>query len=234
MGGRPGETLRRTRPQAKDPTLRATTYTLRTGLFVGVSWANRHIVRGSLKSAAAFAAHGPRADLHRTRPVHHGKAGRHAASSSEPLSLAFHLGGQDRLPPLEQVLKVVPLGPPSEFWNIDHPDDRGRRITARIGPQLSPIRGLDIGGVSRFPPRARGVDVLQVIVIEGLETVRRRLGRLIQPIYRLRMSRVPWNCGGGPVSIRLRSPRHCARRLRHVRRLRVRELLGVTVGAGGR
>jgi hypothetical protein len=25
-----------------------------------------------------------------------------------------------------------------------------------------------------------------------------------------RMSRVPWNFGGGPVSIRLRSPRHCA------------------------
>ncbi len=25
-----------------------------------------------------------------------------------------------------------------------------------------------------------------------------------------RLSRVPWNLGGGPVSIRLRSPRHCA------------------------
>ena len=43
-------------------------------------------------------------------------------------------------------------------------------------------------------------------------------------IYRLfeagelrRMSRVPWNFGGGPVSIRLRSPRHCARRVRQVR-----------------
>ncbi len=31
-----------------------------------------------------------------------------------------------------------------------------------------------------------------------------------------RMSRVPWNFGGGPVSIRLRSPDHCARRVRHV------------------
>jgi hypothetical protein len=28
---------------------------------------------------------------------------------------------------------------------------------------------------------------------------------------RLRMSRVPWNFGGGPVNIRLRSPDHCAR-----------------------
>ncbi|WP_317188770.1 AMP-binding protein, partial [Mycobacterium avium] len=33
-----------------------------------------------------------------------------------------------------------------------------------------------------------------------------------------RLSRVPWNFGGGPVSIRLRSPRHCARRVRQVRR----------------
>jgi hypothetical protein len=32
-----------------------------------------------------------------------------------------------------------------------------------------------------------------------------------------RMSQVPWNFGGGPVSIRLRSPRHCARRGRQVR-----------------
>ena len=47
-------------------------------------------------------------------------------------------------------------------------------------------------------------------------------------------SRVPWNFGGGPVSIRLRSPRHCARRVRQVRRIRVRALLGVSVGAGGR
>ena len=28
--------------------------------------------------------------------------------------------------------------------------------------------------------------------------------------WRSRMSRVPWNFGGGPVSIRLRSPGHCA------------------------
>jgi hypothetical protein len=30
------------------------------------------------------------------------------------------------------------------------------------------------------------------------------------PLTAGRMSRVPWNFGGGPVSIRLRSPRHCA------------------------
>ena len=48
------------------------------------------------------------------------------------------------------------------------------------------------------------------------------------------MSRVPWNFGGGPVSIRLRSPGHRARRVRQVRRIRVRVLLGVPVGAGGR
>ena len=30
------------------------------------------------------------------------------------------------------------------------------------------------------------------------------------PYDRSRLSRVPWNLGGGPVSIRLRSPRHCA------------------------
>ena len=38
------------------------------------------------------------------------------------------------------------------------------------------------------------------------------------------MSRVPWNFGGGPVSIRLRSLGHCARQVRQVRRTRVREL----------
>ncbi len=49
-----------------------------------------------------------------------------------------------------------------------------------------------------------------------------------------RMSQVPWNFGGGPVSIRLRSPRYCARRARQVRRFHVRELLGVTIGGGDR
>ena len=49
-----------------------------------------------------------------------------------------------------------------------------------------------------------------------------------------RMSRVPLNFGGGPVSFRLRSPRHCARRVRQIRQHRVRELLGVWSGAGDR
>ncbi|MFC9841258.1 extradiol ring-cleavage dioxygenase, partial [Rhodococcus sp. NPDC127530] len=31
-----------------------------------------------------------------------------------------------------------------------------------------------------------------------------------------RMSRAPWNFGGGPVSFRLRSPDHCARRVRQI------------------
>jgi len=35
--------------------------------------------------------------------------------------------------------------------------------------------------------------------------------RYQRPLDLLRMSRVPWNFGGGPVSIRLRSPDHCAR-----------------------
>ena len=54
------------------------------------------------------------------------------------------------------------------------------------------------------------------------------------PPTELRMSRVPWNFGGGPVSIRLRSPDHCARRVRQIRRTRVRGLLAVPAGAGGR
>ena len=49
-----------------------------------------------------------------------------------------------------------------------------------------------------------------------------------------RMSQVPWNFGGGPVSIRLRSPCHCARRVRQVRRSGARELCGASVGAGDR
>ena len=50
----------------------------------------------------------------------------------------------------------------------------------------------------------------------------------------VRMSRVPWNFGGGPVSIRLRSPDHCALRVRHFRRSRVRGQPVVLAGAGGR
>jgi Arm DNA-binding domain len=49
-----------------------------------------------------------------------------------------------------------------------------------------------------------------------------------------RMSRVLWNFGGGPVSIRLRSPDHCARRVRHVWRLRVRARPAGRVGVGAR
>jgi hypothetical protein len=46
------------------------------------------------------------------------------------------------------------------------------------------------------------------------------------------MSRVPLHFGGGPVSIRLRSLDHCARRVRQIWQFRVRALLGVSVGAG--
>lgn len=49
-----------------------------------------------------------------------------------------------------------------------------------------------------------------------------------------RLSRVPWNFGGGPVSIRLRSPGHCARLVRQVGRTRLRGRPAVPVGAGGR
>jgi hypothetical protein len=47
--------------------------------------------------------------------------------------------------------------------------------------------------------------------------------RLVSARTHWRMSRVPLNFGGGPASIRLRSPRHCARRTRQVRRFHVRE-----------
>ncbi len=50
-----------------------------------------------------------------------------------------------------------------------------------------------------------------------------------------RMSRVPWNFGGGPMIIRLRSRCHHDGRHRHsVRRRAVRGLCVVLVGAGGR
>jgi Gamma-glutamyltranspeptidase len=48
------------------------------------------------------------------------------------------------------------------------------------------------------------------------------------------LSRVAWNFGGGPVSIRLRSPQHCVRRVRQIGRSRVPSLLGALVGAGDR
>lgn len=41
-----------------------------------------------------------------------------------------------------------------------------------------------------------------------------------------RLSRVPWNFGGGPVSIRLRSPGHCALQVRRFRVRVQRGLLG--------
>ncbi len=51
----------------------------------------------------------------------------------------------------------------------------------------------------------------------------------------LRMSRVPWNFGGGPVSIRLRSRRECCSRHRQSRRRRaVRARYVGPVGGGGR
>ena len=56
----------------------------------------------------------------------------------------------------------------------------------------------------------------------------------ISAVSQQRMSRVPWNFGGGPVSIRLRSPDHCARRVRQIRRSRVPGLLAVWTGAGDR
>src|SRR6478609_4897463 len=40
---------------------------------------------------------------------------------------------------------------------------------------------------------------------------------LVPAVDFLRMSRVPWNFGGGPVSIRLRSPAHHASRVRRFR-----------------
>ncbi len=56
----------------------------------------------------------------------------------------------------------------------------------------------------------------------------------IDPAYRERMSRVPWNFGGGPVSIRLRSPDQCGRRVRHSRRSGVRVPRGARASAGDR
>jgi hypothetical protein len=50
----------------------------------------------------------------------------------------------------------------------------------------------------------------------------------------LRMSRVSWNFGGGPVSIRLRSPDHHGLWCRQVRRFHARARRAVSVGAGDR
>ncbi len=50
-----------------------------------------------------------------------------------------------------------------------------------------------------------------------------------------RMSRVPWNFGGGPVSIRLRSRLECCSRFRWFRRRHaVPAMPGGRVGGGGR
>ncbi|WP_141562702.1 PQQ-dependent sugar dehydrogenase, partial [Mycobacterium neglectum] len=49
----------------------------------------------------------------------------------------------------------------------------------------------------------------------------------VDSVSHARMSRVPWNFGGGPVSIRLRSLDHCALRVRQIRRSRVRGLIAV-------
>ena len=52
--------------------------------------------------------------------------------------------------------------------------------------------------------------------------------------FRVRMSRAPWNFGGGSVSIRLRSPDHCAPQVRQIRRTRVPARRAVSAGAGDR
>ncbi len=57
---------------------------------------------------------------------------------------------------------------------------------------------------------------------------------MVTALSEVRMSRAPWNFGGGPVSIRLRSPDHCARRVRQIRRTRPRARRGVSAGAGSR
>jgi hypothetical protein len=74
-------------------------------------------------------------------------------------------------------------------------------------------------------PRVKRVDVAIARLGPGLDGLR---------VAVMRMSRVLWNFGGGPVSIRLRSPDHCARRVRHVWRLRVRARPAGRVGVGAR
>ena len=75
----------------------------------------------------------------------------------------------------------------------------------------------------------RGVLGTKVIVLKVGEPEHKGIVERAQSL-----SRVPWNFGGGPVSIRLRSPDHCARRVRQIGRTHAQERRAVPRGAGDR
>lgn len=100
-------------------------------------------------------------------------------------------------------------------------------------PDPKETPGLVMSGTPYPPLSDASSNGFNSVIAMASLIVRKRLNERAIGRFK-RMSRVPWNFGGGPVSIRLRSPDHCARRVRHVRQLRVRGLLAVSAGAGGR
>ncbi|MCX2716101.1 hypothetical protein, partial [Mycolicibacterium sp. J2] len=81
------------------------------------------------------------------------------------------------------------------------------------------------GAYAAFLDSTNKFVVAERVLVDSLDQC-----RIVPDIKRL--SRVPWNFGGGPVSIRLRSPDHCARRVRQIGRTHAQERRAVPRGAG--
>ena len=107
----------------------------------------------------------------------------------------------------------------------DAEPSNGPGVNPSSATMTSPVDGIyaefaidrrDGGGVTRCP---RALDRSECTNATVTHTFRTFPYVTVTELLELgavnpRMSRVPWNFGGGPVSIRLRSPDHCARRVR--------------------
>ena len=116
--------------------------------------------------------------------------------------------------------------------NLSAPGGRGHRLS--LDERIAIMRGLD--AKLSYAEIGRRIGRDRSVVWREHQRNRNPDGDYHTRMAhgRARMSQVPWNFGGGPVSIRLRSLRHCARRVRQVRRSGARELCGASVGAGDR
>src|SRR5450759_4463097 len=108
-----------------------------------------------------------------------------------------------------------------------------RSANVWAGPTAKTRPGYGHNG-SPLPPRSSTLTDIHRRAMRSTLTYR-ALTDLFPRAHHGRMSRVPWNFGGGPMIIRLRSRfHHDGRHRQSARRHAVRGRLAVLVGAGGR
>jgi len=117
----------------------------------------------------------------------------------------------------------------AEDWIASHPDWKER---TRKANQWT----VDVKLVDLHEMRMKQITAANLLTFRiALATTPKADGSLPAATSIRRMSRVPWNFGGGPVSIRLRSRLECCSRRRQLRQRRVvRARHAGLVGAGGR